>query len=161
VFRRRRELAEANVPAGWAESGEWRGWPAPAALIRGETHHADVLARICGGLDRFSLLPVEVILVLEPSNPHDPNAIRAEVSGMQVGYVAREIAAQLSPPLRRAGCWRFSLAGLVRGRFGDGYTPGVHVWTDRRLSPGPEIHLAGPWLVEKWPPAEDEGRDEV
>jgi hypothetical protein len=158
MFGRKRELAEPNVPKDWKGSEWWRSWPAPASVVRGESRYRDGLTEVCGGDRDFYLLPVEARLAVEPSNPHDPNAIRVEVDGRLVGYIAREVAAQLSPRLQQAGCWFFKVAGLVRGRFHEQYTPGVHLWLDRLITPGPVIQIGEPYLVEKWPPKPDEGR---
>ena len=38
-------------------------------------------------------------LVREPDNPHDPNAIRVELSGLYLGYVPRYIAKNLAPQM--------------------------------------------------------------
>jgi hypothetical protein len=41
-------------------------------------------------------------LFLEPSNPHDPNAVRVEIDCRKVGYLARNDAEELGPALRQA-----------------------------------------------------------
>jgi hypothetical protein len=40
------------------------------------------------------------VLVLEPSNPHDPHAIRVEIKGRIVGYLSRKDARDYEPYLR-------------------------------------------------------------
>jgi hypothetical protein len=157
MFRRRAELASPNLPPGWQDSGVWRTWPPPSSIIRGESHHREALVALCGGDSGRYLIPTEVTLILEEGNRYDPNAVRAEIGGRHVGYVAREVAQQLSPPLKRVGCWSFTVAGVIRGRFHESATVGVHLWLDRLASPGPEIRMSAQWQVEAWPPRPDEG----
>ena len=38
-------------------------------------------------------------LVREPDNPHDPNAVRVELTGLYLGYVPRYIAKDLAPQM--------------------------------------------------------------
>lgn len=158
MFRRRKLLAHPNVSAGWMDIGDWRQWPPPASVVRGESTYRDALFDLCGEGASHQLVPVEARLAVEPSNPHDRNAVRVEVRGRLVGYIAREVAAQLSPPLREAECWSFTVAGLIRGSFDQGHVPGVHLWLDRLISPGPAVRLPSLYLVEAWPPHPAEGK---
>src|SRR4051794_10362824 len=41
----------------------------------------------------------------DPDNPHDPNAIAVEAAGEQVGWVPREVAAELAPGLDSGDEW--------------------------------------------------------
>jgi hypothetical protein len=41
----------------------------------------------------------EAVLEPEPTNPHDPNAVRVVVDGQMVGYLERALAARLQPAL--------------------------------------------------------------
>lgn len=38
-----------------------------------------------------------VLLIPEPENPHDENAIRVELNGVKIGYVARSDAQHILP----------------------------------------------------------------
>ena len=72
--------------------------------VVGESHYQPALQRITGGRDcqgDFSnAVAVSAVLVPEPINPHDPNAVRVDIDRMTVGYLAREDAADYQPPLR-------------------------------------------------------------
>jgi hypothetical protein len=131
-------LETANVATGWAQSELWRSWGSPTNLIRGESRHQDVFLRqwrIDPTHQHWE--PVAVDFIREPQNPVDPNAIRAELEGKQIGYLAREVAEIFSAQLDRAGCTRFTIAGVVCGGSTDAPTFGVHVWLDKRITEAP------------------------
>jgi hypothetical protein len=165
VFGRRYKLADPNAPSNWSSSGLWRSWEAPLNVVRGESHRQEALHAMCGSpRAQGYLVPVETNLRREPTNPVDKNAIRVEVRGEHVGYVAREIAAQMSPALDKAKCREFAVAGIIRG--GSPHAPsfGLHLWLGRRLSPGPQIQFDDSFyhhgdFVIAWPPREGEGDD--
>jgi hypothetical protein len=71
--------------------------------IVGEASYQDSLWALCGGSkgDRIRH-KIVAVLVPEPGNPHDPNAISVQIDGKLVGYLAREAATQYLPGLRRA-----------------------------------------------------------
>ena len=88
------------------ESGRYLARDAPELAARGlhvvgvagaGAHHADALASdaVAPGS------PLE--LRRDPDNPHDPNAIAVHPAGggEQVGWVPRELAAELAPAARR------------------------------------------------------------
>ena len=62
-----------------------------AVAVVGESHYQDALQEICGpegpGGRTF-----EASLILDDSNPYDPNAVRVDVEGRTVGYLSREAA---------------------------------------------------------------------
>ena len=92
---------EARLPA-WAAAGEWRSWESPRNWIRGEGSRQTAIAQLAGGRTANGRLrPVVVELRREPGNQHDKNAVAAYVDGIRVGYVAREVAATLSPWMKR------------------------------------------------------------
>jgi HIRAN domain len=64
-------------------------------------HHADALASDAAAPGR----PLE--LRRDPDNPHDPNAIAVHPAGggEQVGWVPRELAAELAPELDAGRTW--------------------------------------------------------
>jgi hypothetical protein len=91
------------------ESGRYLGRDAPELAARGlrvaavagaGRHHAEALAAEDVGPGR----PLE--LRRDPENPHDPSAIAVHgAGGGQVGWVPREIAAELAPALDAGGEW--------------------------------------------------------
>jgi hypothetical protein len=62
--------------------------------IVGESHYQEALEEICGGerdddgVDRV----LNASLVLEDSNPYDPQAVRVDIDGKTVGYLSRPTA---------------------------------------------------------------------
>lgn len=69
--------------------------------VVGESHYQDVLWRCVGGDDGSRVRhPVHALLVHEPENPHDRNAIAVVIDGNVVGYLARDDAAVYVTGLR-------------------------------------------------------------
>jgi hypothetical protein len=66
--------------------------------VVGESHYQDALTAIVGG-KRPDGVNVETyaMLVLEPDNPYDPNAVAVLVAGHKVGYLARPAALAYGP----------------------------------------------------------------
>ena len=61
--------------------------------IAGESHYQEHLEALCGGRKPGGhALEVTGLLVREPENPHDANAIRVEIDGGTVGYIPRDDA---------------------------------------------------------------------
>jgi len=164
-FRKRREkaLSEPNVSEEWITGGHWLEWETPLNLVRGESYRPKTLLSLAGPpCEKGYLVPVKVVIRRDPNNKYDSNALRAEVKGNLVGYIAKEVAAQLSPALDRVRCEKFSVAGVIRGGSLKAPNLGCHVWMKRRLSLGPVITLM-PEIEEQfevsWPPELNEGRE--
>jgi HIRAN domain len=92
------------------DSGRYLGRDAPELAARGlrvvgvagaGRHHAEALAAADVGPGR----PLE--LRRDPENPHDPSAIAVDAAGKgaQVGWVPREVAAELAPLLDSGAVW--------------------------------------------------------
>jgi hypothetical protein len=62
----------------------------------------------------------DALLEPEPDNPHDPGAVRVSIDGQPVGYLARELAADLQPALRALASRgeAVSVPVYARGGFG-------------------------------------------
>lgn len=61
--------------------------------VVGESHYQENLALICGKRTEDGVHVItEALLVPEADNPYDPNAVRVEIKGLQVGHLAREAA---------------------------------------------------------------------
>ena len=70
--------------------------------VVGVSHYQDALRRRSGAAGAGPVRhEVEAALVLEPANPHDPNAVRVEVEGELVGYLSREDALRYGPAVSR------------------------------------------------------------
>jgi HIRAN domain len=63
------------------------------------SHHADAIESDAVAPGR----PLE--LRRDPDNEHDPNAIAVHAGGAQVGWVPREVAAELAPELDQGRPW--------------------------------------------------------
>jgi hypothetical protein len=88
------------------EAGRYLGRDAPELAARGirivgvagaARHHADALDA--------PALGEALILRRDPANPHDPNAIEVLAGGQQIGWVPRELAAELAPEIDGGRPW--------------------------------------------------------
>lgn len=71
--------------------------------VAGESHYQDALTEIVGDAAASEAQvrhPTEAVLVPEPDNPHDANAVRVEIDGRKVGYLPRAEAVAYGPMLR-------------------------------------------------------------
>jgi len=73
--------------------------------IVGESYHLDALQEIVTeeglDLDQPGELACQALLLCEPDNPHDPNAVAVVISLRRVGHIPRDDAAELAPKLRK------------------------------------------------------------
>jgi hypothetical protein len=67
--------------------------------VAGARHHTEALVSGAASPGR----PLR--LVRERGNPHDPNAIAVHAGGAHIGYVPRELAAELAPELDAQRPW--------------------------------------------------------
>lgn len=110
--------------------------------VVGESHYQAALrnaahGRAAGaGFDEH--LPVTAVLVPEPTNPYDPNAVRVDVRSDAgpaiVGYLAREVAAHYQP----------ALLALDANHYG---TCAARITGGGEKYYGIYVHLAGPELM--------------
>ncbi len=140
---------EALSPQGQWWPSDWSTWPCPRNVIAGEASYQYALMQLVGQpRDVGYLVPVTVTLVREPANPYDRNAIRGDVNGVTVGYLRRQIAAQMADALDQCGCRGFSVCGLVRGREPVRPQPGLpHL--DRQAALGRPKHRVRRRLMER------------
>lgn len=72
--------------------------------IVGESFYQDALDRICGGkTEDGHEFYCEAVLVREPSNPHDKNAIAVYINDLKVGHINRAQAKPLTRIFRDQG----------------------------------------------------------
>ncbi len=69
--------------------------------VVGESRYQEHLRFICGDPDHKARQTVTAILVPEPDNAYDPNAVSVQIAGSIVGYLPRDVAAEYLPGLRR------------------------------------------------------------
>jgi len=75
-----------------------------AVEVVGVSRRQDMLAAIVEEHGRSGrTVTLDATLVLEPSNPHDPNAVRVEIDGDLIGYLRRDNAARYRADLAAAG----------------------------------------------------------
>lgn len=93
--------APAQVQAGQSVSAVLLGGQDDLEVV-GESFYQDALWRLCcgtvGDRVRFGIVAV---LVPEPANAYDPNAIAVQVNGEVVGYLRRATAQEYLPGLKR------------------------------------------------------------
>lgn len=91
-----RETLEPKISADHLPLIQWREGSFPVD-VKGESNYQENLISICGEYRRDSSeFRTEAVLVREPTNPYDPNAIQVKIDGLLVGYVARAQAEKLS-----------------------------------------------------------------
>jgi hypothetical protein len=105
----------------------------PLACV-GELHYQHALETICPRTEESAAYEVVAHLVLDFKNAHDSNAVRVEVNGMLVGYLARDDAAlyrrrlfSLSPGVVTTTCRAQIRGGWDRGPRDRGH---YGVWLD-------------------------------
>jgi hypothetical protein len=96
--------------AGWTpvdEAGRYLARDAPELAVRGLRVAAIAGARFqTATLESEAAAPGRPLeLRRDPDNEHDPNAIAVLAGGAQVGWVPRELAAELAPELDAGRPW--------------------------------------------------------
>ena len=72
--------------------------------VAGESHYQEALQALTESDGREPVrAEFEAVLVPEPENPHDPNAVKVLIESRHVGYLPREDAAAYGPTLARLG----------------------------------------------------------
>jgi hypothetical protein len=93
----------------------WKDGSFPMEVV-GESNYQDVLQEICGGFSRHGHdKAVEACLELEPTNPHDANAVRITIAGATVGYLPRAQAERVSSFMRSNGFNPLVCDALING----------------------------------------------
>jgi hypothetical protein len=100
--------------------------------VVGETFHADAIGAVqCGARADSDLTAV---LVPEPGNPHDGNAVAVYLEGRQVGHLAASLAVQVQPALLAfAAAHEGQVVGCIGRIYRQGAQPNVVLFLD----PGP------------------------
>jgi hypothetical protein len=103
--------------------------------VVGELAYQDVLWRLCGGTAGDQIRSdVVAVLVPEPGNPYDANAIAVQIDSQTVGYLSRATAQEYLPGLKHLMFGRGGYVALRGVIVGGGYYddgPGrLGVWLD-------------------------------
>ena len=81
--------------------------------VVGEAYHQAAFEKICGPrCEEGESLEVSVVLVPEPANQFDPNAVAVTVNGLTVGYLARSDASMY---VQMFGKKRLPCTGMIVG----------------------------------------------
>lgn len=92
--------------------------------VVGESYRQDALWRLSGRPQGERVrCGITAVLVPEPTNPVDPNAISVQIDGEHVGYLARETAQAYLPGLKQAMSSRQACIGLRGVIVGGGEYP--------------------------------------
>jgi len=96
--------------------------------VAGESHYQAALQALTGTDGTAEIRrEVEAVLIPEPANPHDPNAVMVQISDHLVGYLPRAHAVAYAPTIaaveargRTAAC-----EAMIAGRGGETSALGV------------------------------------
>lgn len=95
--------------------------------VVGESHHEAMLERLAGGRTKDGVhIACAVLLLPQPDNPYDPDAVAAFIRGHEVGFLARNVAGEFLQALAaggydRAGCEAVIVGGWDRGPADTGF----------------------------------------
>jgi hypothetical protein len=131
-------LGRRRVPDDWVESERWRRWgPPTGGLVVLRPGGGRQLRAVLAAQRRGSSLPLPVVLI----RAADGERVLVAGGGQVVGEIDPRRAGEALATLEAAGRDRMAVAGLIRPPAGDGESPEVALWLDRRLAPGFESVL--------------------
>jgi hypothetical protein len=137
----RRTIGTRNVCADRGVLAATAGaQPDPTVDAVGESHYQEALETVAGGRTSFGVhIPlITAQLVREPTNPYDPDAVRVEADGRQLGYLPKEDAPRFHAAIDKLavqGCLATCRARLTGGwdrGHGDRGSIGLQLLTGRR-----------------------------
>lgn len=84
--------------------------------VVGESHYQDALEQISGGYARDSqAIVTTATIALDPGNKFDPNAVRVEIDGETVGFLAAAEARRVGRLMKDQGVATATVDSQVRG----------------------------------------------
>lgn len=84
--------------------------------IAGESNYQDALEEIASGYRRDSqAVLVTALVMLDPENRYDPNAVRVEIEGQTVGYIPKIKAKLIGEMMQAQGVRAATVEAQVRG----------------------------------------------
>jgi hypothetical protein len=113
-----------------------RPWDGRTSVkVSGESYRQDELVRVTGrrASEAIKLDDVDLKLVCEPDNPHDPRAVKVEIQGLHVGYLSKGNARTYCKRIEREG-GRVELKGFVGCQEGGPIGVRVHIPDDHPIS---------------------------
>jgi hypothetical protein len=105
--------------------------------VHGESFHRDYIEML---LSKYGRGKFVTVLVAEPENPYDPNAVAVFVDGGLVGRLPREVAPDWHPAVAAAAAEGFVVAGTGAIFGGTPDKPSLGIWG------------AAPWCGRGHPP---------
>ncbi|GBD45817.1 hypothetical protein HRbin41_00633 [bacterium HR41] len=107
--------------------------------VVGESRYQDVLERIVGGRSEDGAnYPTMAILLPEPENRYDPNAVQVLIAGLVVGYLSRANARVMHRPLMHFMARHdraFACRALIKGGWDRGPDDRGHFGVELCLEP--------------------------
>lgn len=113
-----------------------RPWDGRTSVkVAGESYRQDELARITGrrGSEAVKMDNVDLELVCEPDNPHDPQAVKVLAQGLHVGYLSKGNARRYCKRIEREG-GRVELKGFIGGPEDAQIGVRVHILDDHPIA---------------------------
>jgi hypothetical protein len=113
-----------------------RPWDGRTSVkVAGESYRQDELVHITGrrGSEAVKLDDVELDLVCEPDNEHDPRAVKVLAQGLHVGYLSRGNARRYCKRIERQG-GRVTLKGFIGCSEGAPIGVQVHIPDDHPIA---------------------------
>ena len=91
----------AAAPAAWTPTGVYT----LQGKVAGTSHRQHELWQIAGGDPDSGMVEEmhQALIVPEPDNPHDPNALMVTIDGLHVGYIPKDDQADVAPRVVAAG----------------------------------------------------------
>ncbi|MEP3345229.1 MAG: hypothetical protein ABJN34_10300 [Litoreibacter sp.] len=93
----------------------WRDGSFPLEVV-GESNYQRELVSICGRYTRLGYdAEHSALMKLEPSNPHDSNAVVVKIKGQTVGYLPRQQAVRVGTQMKEVRLTEVNCNARVRG----------------------------------------------
>ncbi len=105
--------------------------------LHGESFHRDYIETL---LSKYGRAKFVTVLVAEPDNPYDPNAVAVYVDGGLVGRLPKDVAPDWHPAIAAAAAEGFVVAGTGSIFGGTPDKPSLGIWG------------AAPWCGRGQPP---------
>jgi hypothetical protein len=84
--------------------------------VVGESHHEAVLEQLAGGRTEEGVhVSCAALLLPQPDNPYDPDAVAVFIRGEEVGFLARNVAPEFLQALRAGGYDRAASEAIIVG----------------------------------------------
>lgn len=113
-----------------------RPWDGRTSVkVAGESYRQDALIRITGrrGTEAVKMDDVDLELVCEPDNPHDPRAVKVLAQGVHVGYLSKGNARKYCKRIEREG-GRVKITGFIGCREDGPIGVRVHIPDDHPIA---------------------------